>query len=643
MAKLKVFLNGQFESQHELEEHRELLVGRGETCDVVLNPERGISRQHFRVRFVDGHWIVEVLSRFGELYRNHEKQSIFNLGHGMTFSVPPYEFVFENESENLRSINKESTARFTSTATSDEDKTHIGYLPALAYLKLTDQIGRLIQNYKLEGQMWIGGRDTTCSIYIDNQKISRRQFEIQRQDDSYFIRDLESVNVTLLNGRPLGSEDWTALQSSDIISVADWTLSFELRDSAFEQRLQEVDPHLMLSSSDFSNPTFEDSSVRQERAQASQGYSQFSKDPRFQVSPQKPGMTLFGRHIPGMNPVRLGIICVVLLAAIYGVVSIQPEEKQMNARAQTPFEKLSPDKQQIVKQIYLTAQSLIAQSRYELARQEVIKLHQIIPYYEDSKEIEETANRGLAILAEREKNEAEERQKAELEQKVIRQVAECRAQLNDKSDSVWLESCLAPVMEFNPEHPGILALRNEIERLSNERIVKAANAKEYAEKVAALRALFNKAAQIEKEGLPIPAIEAYHKVAKSKLPDPNGLTKIAKRQIASLEASLESKQAESEKAAEQAYKAGQLKKAIQLLREGIKINPDNEVIKGKHAQYLLELRKMMMGFYQEGILEESVGDVESAKSKWKKILEQSLPGEDYFEKARMKLKKYGGL
>jgi hypothetical protein len=49
----------------------------------------------------------------------------------------------------------------------------------------------------------------------------------------------------------------------------------------------------------------------------------------------------------------------------------------------------------------------------------------------------------------------------------------------------------------------------------------------------------------------------------------------------------------------------------------------------------------MQALYQEGILEESVGEVETAKTKWKKIIDQSLPDEDYYKKAKMKLKKYG--
>ncbi|MNU08930.1 hypothetical protein D3C72_2552040 [compost metagenome] len=57
----------------------------------------------------------------------------------------------------------------------------------------------------------------------------------------------------------------------------------------------------------------------------------------------------------------------------------------------------------------------------------------------------------------------------------------------------------------------------------------------------------------------------------------------------------------------------------------------------------------MMNLYQEGILEESFGNVDGgeskagAKDKWKKILELDVSDGEYYKKAYIKLKKYGAL
>jgi tetratricopeptide (TPR) repeat protein len=101
------------------------------------------------------------------------------------------------------------------------------------------------------------------------------------------------------------------------------------------------------------------------------------------------------------------------------------------------------------------------------------------------------------------------------------------------------------------------------------------------------------------------------------------------------------KQVVLDQKAENARKAGKYKEAIVALQEALKINPDNEVIKGRIESVMAELRKQMQSLYQEGILEESVGEVETAKSKWKRIIESSVPEEEYYKKSHIKLKKYG--
>src|SRR5262249_4725491 len=137
------------------------------------------------------------------------------------------------------------------------------------------------------------------------------------------------------------------------------------------------------------------------------------------------------------------------------------------------------------------------------------------------------------------------------------------------------------------------------------------------------------------------AIKAFESVIHSSLPDPQDTKGQAKRQIASIQRDLIAKQGDFEHQADAAYKKGDLKTAIETLKKAIMINPENEVVKGRINSMLGELKKQMQSLYQEGILEESVGEVETAKGKWKKIIELSVPDEDYYKKAKSKLKKYG--
>jgi len=641
MNRLKIFLNGQYQNTKELDPSHTFLAGRGESCDVVLNAERGVSRQHFQIQNVKGVWRVKVLSKFGELYSEGHKVQDLELRNALMFSVPPYDFVFESDEEAQVEKSQGHSGASIVVSGSDDDRTHIGFVPSAAFLRLVNAHGDVIQSYRLDGQSWVGGRDLSCSIFIDNQKISRRQFEIYKQDEAYFVRDLGSVNVTQVNSRPIPAETWTQLTSMDVISVADWMLHFEMRDAQFEHRLQEVAPNLR------SPVIFEsgNSLVRQdqnglmlhETPQASPG---FASIPGNQTPP-------VGRKAPAkkikMNPVRIAILAITVVGLGFFIFDGSSKDTPEASKRQTPFEKLPVEKQQYVKQAYLAAQAHLAQGNYELARQEIVKIHQEIPVYEDSKQIEAAAARGVEMLAEMEKLQQQEAEKKQIDEKVNATIRTCKAGINKETDLPWLEQCLAPIMEFNPDHPGILELKAEVESNMQERAMNAAASELYRQNVAKFKAIFQKAEKIEKSGQILEAIKAYSKIPNYKLPDPGKLKEKAKRQVAALSNMVQKNQEAFEKKADAAHAEERFRDAVEMIRKAVSFNPENEAIKGKQRTYEKALTKSLMPIYHEGILEENVGNVEVAKKKWQAILEASMEGEEYFKKAKAKLKKYGAL
>ncbi len=101
--------------------------------------------------------------------------------------------------------------------------------------------------------------------------------------------------------------------------------------------------------------------------------------------------------------------------------------------------------------------------------------------------------------------------------------------------------------------------------------------------------------------------------------------------------------------AEKLHASQNLKGAILALRKAKKIDPRNTQLQDKIDIYMNDLRKQMMVLYQEGILEESFGNVDGsetkpgAKDRWRKILELDVADGEYYKKAYIKLKKYGAL
>jgi tetratricopeptide (TPR) repeat protein len=196
------------------------------------------------------------------------------------------------------------------------------------------------------------------------------------------------------------------------------------------------------------------------------------------------------------------------------------------------------------------------------------------------------------------------------------------------------------VISLNPDHPLILEMNARVDQIIAERTARNERTAEYLALVRQQKGLFDKASNLEKSGKSLDAIKAYDVVVGSRLPDPANLKSKAKRSIASIQQKLTVQQAEFEKEADQAFKKGDLKTGINTLKKALEINPENETLKGRIHSSLSELKRQMQVLYQEGVLEESVGEIETAKAKWKKILESSIPEEDYYKKSKAKLRKY---
>lgn len=620
MALLKIYKDGQISQELSLQAGKEYILGRASNADVVLDGSRGISRQHVKILWQDSSWKVENLSQYGELYVQGSQVSSVDLSAYSKFSIPPYEFVFEAEPQQLENSQSQQD--------SFSDRTQIGVLQATAFL-IASSPDHSSQIFQLEGTSWVGGRDTSCALFLDNGKFSRQHFEISFQGGAYLVKDLESSNGTRLNGQLLPTDSWTQMVSGDVLTVVDWTLQFELRDSNFEQQVKDLP-------AEFRSPMVYQSQERPAPTQIRETTTPYYGPPIGVVSgtadSKKP------------NFIRIAIGVLVVLGALFYLLDDQkPAQVTENSRTteKSAFEKLKPEQQQYVKDTYRLADRLFKEGRYEMARQEITKIHQLIPSYEESKNLEKLADVAIQTVIEQKRAEAREQELADMESKIQSTVAQCQKLLTRNVDNKKVEDCLSPVIVLNPEHPAITGLRARVDQMISDRLAAQEERAEYQSLVRRQNSLYAVAEKIDKSGKPLDAIIAYGKVVSSRLPDPQNLKSKAQRQIASIQQKLADQQSKLETEADTAFKNGDLKTAIQKIKKALAINPENEVLRGRMNSMLGELKKQMQTLYQEGVLEESVGEVETAKAKWKKIVETSLPEEDYYKKARTKLKKYG--
>ena len=93
---------------------------------------------------------------------------------------------------------------------------------------------------KLQGLRWESdstlriGRLDSLEIVLNDSSISRRHAEVAATVDGWIVRDLGSMNGTMLNGKRLGRTDQT-LQHNDVLQCGDLVLGVSLQETDASQ------------------------------------------------------------------------------------------------------------------------------------------------------------------------------------------------------------------------------------------------------------------------------------------------------------------------------------------------------------------------------------------------------------------------
>ncbi len=651
MAHIKVRLRGEQIFETTLKEGKVYLAGRKEDCDFLLPADTGISREHFQISFENGTWSLSVVSKFGFIIYAGKKVQTLELKESALFAVPPYEFEFDSSPPMTNVAKKNEIAlRSSESAPShinnfDDEKTHIGQLELVPILKMLDTNQLHIGNVRLDqGNFFLAGREVTCQIHIQDQRVSRKQFEIHRSGTEFTIIDPGSVNGTSLNGKALPAHTPQTLKSGDVIDVLGNTMIFELHDQHFQQMVDQVKSLSVINEPQWlGNPLPQTYDPMMYAPQASEDKKFDLKNFNFKEFDFKKNKAR----------VALSVVAfVIIIAAIFSGGENQDSAKNAAAtNASDPLAKLTPDQKSMMRHHYQLVENYLAQQKWSLAKGEIEKIKEILPdtyqQYERTKDLENNAEQGLLNEQEIEKLEAQQVEQKLQQEKITAQVELCRKKVNPNVSKEEVESCLQPALELNPEDSQIKQLISMVDQIITERLMVAENKKENDRLAAQLRAMYQKAEREEGKEDFINAIAAYQAVAKSGLPDRDSLKSKAQRQISILKSIMSSQTVRYIAEADRNVQEQQYKNAILSLRKAQKIDPNNSELNEKVENYMRELRKQMLIIFQEGILEENFGNIEGsegkpgAKDKWKKVLDLDVPDGEYYQKSKQRLKKYG--
>lgn len=669
MSKLIVKSNGLIIKELQLEAGRTYTVGRKQDADIVLNQEKGISREHFLIQEVHGQFHIEVLSKFGGVkinkeeiqkhtWQTHESVQLKNFDFLLvTDPVAPEVYVSEYDNPNIESL------RSSDDAVDESDKTVVRTSTLTPLLKLIDIHGSEIESYDLlGGDTWVAGRDPACSIVINDSKVSRRQFEVKKIENRFAVIDLKSVNGTYVNGQPIPHDSYTYLKSQDQINVLSNHYRFELYDKNLVKSLSEMKAPVV-NSSVLQVAQYDPNNLHAQQsyqANYQQNYDPSFQQPYPQQGPPIPVVkTQFEVYKEKLfeNKMRTGLMGLILLLLCYygldsmtGSTEVAQPNRNLASQNKDPLSALPPEKRKQIETSYRMAKTFYMNGKYELCKGELAKMADFETLnYLDSQELIHLCDEGISRQEQIRKIDADEKMKAEMEQKIQQKVADCRPMAMRSSNVSELDTCLQGVLDLNPDHPAIQELRAQVEQNRTRALMDRENRERYAELSQRLRNMFNQAKAVESKGEILDAIPLYQRVAKSDLPDTGNFKSEAKRKLASIQRDMSVKTQTYLSSAEKFYRSGQLKQAVLSLRSIRKIDPNNPEVHERIESYESQLTKKMKEIYEESVMEESYGNVlgsegkDGALDKWKRIIKLDVPGNEYFEKARKKLRMYKAL
>ena len=673
MAKITVKLHGAEVFELTLESGNEYIAGRAADSAIQLQNERGISRHHVKFTERDGIWVAESLAKFMPLQQGGQSVDVVELSEALVFMVPPYEFHFVPDTqaaeaeENSSSEEKPAgggngsspnlpafyTPRVNAGAAPNTDDTGgarvnneatvAGVAALVPYFRISYPNTADDEVLKLEGHLWTAGRDSGSEIPIDSPHVSRKHFELARTKEGFFVTDLGSSNGTKLNGNRIPPHEPTRLESGDELKVMNVVMLFEIRDTHFANRVGNMpvpafDPILQAPPAMW-QPQYDN--LPTEYRGGGPGLEEIPADWK----------RLRPHHLKKVdwkkNKVRMALIVLIPLVLIMAALPDPKKKTELNDRKpdgtqSVVFENLTPEQKAVVKDSFNLARNLYVQGKYELCLTELAKVHELIPQHENSKELQSFCEQGRELVKRQRDLEYKERERAMIEQQITGYVEACKAKLNAEAGVDETRQCLAEAMELDPEHHLITEMIHTAQMHEEERKFLAQQKAETNKKAQSGEAHYQRVKGIYKAGKLAKALDEYDKFLNSSYPRIESRKEQARREVASIKKELKAKVDTAMTECRSLGSKQKYKEAWLACKKALDEDPKNGEAKEVQAQMLADLRRDMKNIYEDSVLEESLGNVDSAKEKWRRIMKEDLDFDDYAQKSKSKLQKYGG-
>lgn len=498
------------------------------------------------------------------------------------------------------------------------------------------------------------GRAPNCHVVLEDAKSSRKHALIKRRGQGYVLQDLGSANGTMINGARVSE---APLSSGDQIQIGNTTFQFRVHSKDYQDKERnflpvEVQPEAPLAPD---APAYSIAGA----ADAAPPPASFVASHAGLGIPAAEKKSAIGRFLEYYRtlPPRMQIIYGAAILGVFYMLFFDEDQttkqtlpntqqtsqkkpvKDADGKVGLPnFEALSPEQKRYVETQYQLSVDNYKNRDYSKAIFEVDKIFQVVSDFKQAREIRSYAQEAQAKIEQEEKNrkrkDLEKAQRLKLE--TLTQQAGALMAQKKYSEA---EAIFAEIEIIEPENALVNAWRNEVIAEREKKL----RAQEEAEKLAIVRR------QIKSELAAILARRAESKDyyaaidelldMKGKDPGPSDWDAKIDREIEQCNQLIAQERDPFLRAGKEAEERGELAVAYNAFSSASKVDPEDKISKDgmKRIKGLLEAKSKHI--YIEAVFAESLGDVETAKTKFKQIIDGSTRDDSYHEKAQAKLRR----
>jgi pSer/pThr/pTyr-binding forkhead associated (FHA) protein len=664
MIRISVYYDGKAVNEFEQAAgDKEITIGRAPGCSVRLD-EASVSRLHAVIRHQGNSWILERKASFGAVLMNGQEVENARLEGGEEVVIGKFSLRIDVQGDAAAATadppaeTQQSASSVPSVYQEDEGgRTKFVSAGVNALFRFEPGSANLSE-FLMQADMAVFGRGSNCDVVLTEKKASRKHCELRRQGLSFFVKDLNSANGTMVNGNNITEVE---LVPGDVIQIGEAKCQFSIENKEYFNRQDQFLP--VPSHLEEAAVMEQGGAVGVDGMQPSYGQPAFEGDPNLipGIAPEEPEpKDLFGKlkykwfKIPKAQRMRYLTILVVfsMITALLGgpdeeVVKKKPKPLMRDGKIVRTIDLLAPDKKRFVVSTYKELVTAHEKRDFQKMLELTAKILTYVDEYNDTKSFETLAKKGLEEIEEaRRQKEQREKQDA-LRREVIALEEKGRAifekALEDSRFRTDLDAMIQEIYSKDPNNRLAAEWKVKIKQKEEDekQAAEVARQKEILkQKAEDAFAEVERIFKSEKYVLALAAVDRLGEVGYSEasyLERVEKLREEIRTQLASVIDPL------LRDATAQRGEGGDLVKAKEIYIQVLKIDGANKEALGGLDSIRETLHMRAKRFYAEAILAESISDLNEAKEKFEKCL-RTAPDEDIYKKrCKGKLARYDTL